>query len=159
MCISSKQKGTILENRIAELITLGSDGKLTCYTPFADDDGIDLIIKEKGKFNTLYVQVKSRFVLNKGRFIQDIGTNTFQSDRNSVIVFVFYDDVALDVETLWAIPSEDFKDKALLKAAGETHKETYRFSAGPNSDKDKWCSFKVEKSDLGQWFIDHLKNT
>lgn len=156
MSISSKQKGTILENRIAELITLGSEGKLTCYTPFADDDGIDLIIKEKGKFKTLYVQVKSRFLLNKGRFIQNIGTSTFQADQNSVIVFAFYNDVALDVETLWVIPSEDFKKKALLKAPGKNYKEFFRFSAGPNSDKDKWCSYKVAKSDLGQWFVDYL---
>lgn len=38
--ISSKQKGYITESRVAELITLGSQGQLTCYTPDSDDEGV-----------------------------------------------------------------------------------------------------------------------
>lgn len=45
--ISTKQKGDIAEARIAELITLYGDATLSCYKPLSDDEGIDLIVKEK----------------------------------------------------------------------------------------------------------------
>jgi hypothetical protein len=45
--ISAVQKGNIVEARVAELITLYGDN-LACYRPISDDEGIDLIVKEKG---------------------------------------------------------------------------------------------------------------
>lgn len=79
--ISSKQKGDVTESRIVELITLGSFGQLTCYyTPKSDDDGIDLIINKKSNFGPIFIQIKSRFKLNKGKqFIQNVGCATFKS--------------------------------------------------------------------------------
>lgn len=72
--ISTKQKGAITENRASEIITLSSRGRLTCYTPNSDDDGIDLIVNPKGTFKPLFIQVKSPFKLQKsGQFIQNWG--------------------------------------------------------------------------------------
>ena len=45
--VSTRQKGDIAEGRIAELITLYGDTTLSCYKPISDDEGIDLIVKEK----------------------------------------------------------------------------------------------------------------
>jgi len=59
--VSTKQKGDIAEARIAELITLYGDTTLSCYKPISDDEGIDLIVKEKGSLKTMYIQIKSRF--------------------------------------------------------------------------------------------------
>lgn len=50
--VSTKQKGDITEARIAELITLYGDTTLSCYKPISDDEGIDLIVKEKGSLKT-----------------------------------------------------------------------------------------------------------
>ena len=50
--ISTKQKGDIAEARIAELVTLYGETTLSCYKPISDDEGIDLIVKEKGSFRT-----------------------------------------------------------------------------------------------------------
>lgn len=65
--VSTKQKGDIAEARIAELIMLYGDTTLSCYKPISDDEGIDLIVKEKGSLKTMYIQIKSRFGDNPDR--------------------------------------------------------------------------------------------
>ncbi len=59
--ISTMMKGNIAEARVAELITLYGERALSGYRPIADDEGIDLIVKEKGSLKTMYLQIKSRF--------------------------------------------------------------------------------------------------
>lgn len=53
--VSTHQKGDIAEARIAELIALYGDTTLSCYKPISDDEGIDLIVKEKGSLRTMYI--------------------------------------------------------------------------------------------------------
>ncbi len=53
--VSTKQKGDIAEARIAELIMLYGDTTLSCYKPISDDEGIDLIVKEKKSLKTMYI--------------------------------------------------------------------------------------------------------
>ncbi|RPF54432.1 hypothetical protein [Aquisalibacillus elongatus] len=152
--ISSKQKGDITESRVAELITLGSRGQLTCYTPSSDDDGIDIIVNAKGEFNTLYIQVKSRFNLNKKkRFVTNIGCKTFKSHSSFYIIFMYFSPKDLEVETVWLIPSKDFEQLAYLISEGKSHKSSYRFAANPKSEIDKWAKYKVDKSQLGQQIL------
>jgi hypothetical protein len=99
--ISSRQKGDIIENRTAEIITLSSNGDLTCYKPNSDDDGIDLIVNPKGKFKPLFIQVKGRFSLQKtGHFIQNVGTKTFSSNRLFYLLFVYFDKISLEVKCI-----------------------------------------------------------
>ena len=63
--ISTQQKGSIAEARIAELIILYGKTSLSCYKPISDDEGIDLIVKAKGSLKkTMYIQIKSRFDVN-----------------------------------------------------------------------------------------------
>lgn len=68
--VSTKQKGDIAEARIAELITLYGDTTLSCYKPISDDEGIDLIVKEKNSLKTMYIQIKSRFGGNPDEVLQ-----------------------------------------------------------------------------------------
>ena len=158
--ISSKQKGDITENRAAEIITLSSNGNLTCYTPNTDDDGIDLIINPKAEFKPLFIQVKSRFVLQKsGRFVQNVGKKTFSTNPNFYLLFVYFNQESLEVEKLWLIPSIDFASLAYDKKEGKTYKSFYRFNAGPKSTKDRWIDYVVDKSKLGDELlkiINHL---
>ena len=155
---SSKQKGKIVENRAIEIITLTSNGKLTCYSPNSDDDGIDLIVKPKSEFKPIFLQVKSRFKLQKNRqFIQNVGIKTFQSNKYSYLLFIYFPIDKLEVEKLWLIPSEDFKRLAYEKKAGKTYKSFYRFSATPFSLKNKWAKYIVEKNNLGKEINEIIK--
>ncbi|WP_342528200.1 hypothetical protein MKY84_04985 [Chryseomicrobium sp. FSL W7-1435] len=149
--ISSKQKGDVTESRVVELITLGSFGQLTCYTPKSDDNGIDLIINKKGDFKPIFIQVKSRFKLHKGRqFIQNIGLSTFISHAAFYIVFMHFNQETFEVECVWLIPSIKFEELAYLKKSGENYKSFYRFSANPYTDGNQWSEFRVPKEELGQ---------
>ncbi|MCR9173574.1 MAG: hypothetical protein NXI10_13820 [bacterium] len=148
--ISSKQKGDVTENRESEIIMLGSNGRLTCYTPNSDDDGIDLIINPKSEFKPIFIQVKSRFVLQKsGRFVQNVGKGTFSANKNFFLLFMYFDEASMEVDTLWFIPSIEFASLAYDKKEGKTYKSFYRFNAGPNSTKDKWVNYRISKSELG----------
>jgi hypothetical protein len=156
--ISSKQKGNITENRIVELVTLGSMGQLTCYLPNSDDDGIDLIVNMKGNFNTLYLQVKSRYKLSKqGKFIQNVGVSTFKANERFYIVFVYFNESNLEIENIWLIPSIDFQKIAFLKQAGDTYKSFFRITANPNQSNDRWDTYKIDKTRLGTRLLEVLK--
>jgi hypothetical protein len=157
--ISTKQKGAITENRASEIITLSSRGRLTCYTPNSDDDGIDLIVNPKGTFKPLFIQVKSRFKLQKsGQFIQNVGASTFIADKSFYILFIYFNKETLEIDKLWLLPSTDFKDIAYEKEAGETYKSFFRFSASPKSNKDRWAKFTIDKSELGKKLLDIIDN-
>ena len=112
--LSSTQKGVVAVNRASEIIILSSNGKLTCYTPIADDDGIDLIINSKGSYKPIFLQVKSCFKLQKsGAFVQDVGVKTFRANKSFFILFIYFNIKTLEIDTLWLIPS--FKFKHILK--------------------------------------------
>ena len=147
--ISSKQKGDIAENRVAEIITLGSKGQLTCYTPNSDDDGIDLVVNPKGTIEPLFMQIKSRFGLQKGRFVQNVGKTTFNSNPYFYLLFIYFSQDSLEVEKLWLVPSMDFETVAYDKSAGKNYKSFYRISAGIKSQKDKWAGYSIDKAELG----------
>ncbi|GGM38528.1 hypothetical protein GCM10011351_25760 [Paraliobacillus quinghaiensis] len=149
--ISSKQKGDVTESRVVELVTLGSVGQLTCYTPTSDDDGIDLIINKKGDFKPIFIQVKSRFKLAKGRqFIQNVGLSTFKSHKSFYIIFIYFNENTFEVECVWLIPSVDFERIAYLKKSGKNYKSFYRFAANPLTDTNQWSKFRIPKEGLGQ---------
>ncbi|OLS37728.1 hypothetical protein [Bacillus sp. MRMR6] len=154
--VSSKQKGSVIENRAVELITLGSDGQLTCYLPQSDDDGIDIIVNKKGHFQSLYLQVKSRFALNGNQFIQNVGISTFSSHESFYLLFFYFNTRTLEIECVWLIPSMEFEQLAYLKKAGATYKEFYRFSANPYSDNNQWSKFRYDKTALGNKLLSLL---
>lgn len=148
--LSSKQKGDIVENRVAEIIALSSKGNLTCFAPNTDDDGIDLIVNQKGEYTPLFLQIKGRYKLQKNKtYIQNIGMQTFRYSRYFYLLFVYFNQETLEVETLWLVPSFEFTKTAYHKKEGKNHKKFYRFTANPNSQKDKWAEYKIGKADLG----------
>lgn len=148
--LTSKQKGEISENRVAEIITLASAGNISCFRPITDDDGLDLIISPKGQFKPLFIQVKSRFILQKnGRFIQNVGFGTFRPHKSFYVLFLLFNEKTLEVDAIWFVPSLDFGKKAFHKKAGETYKSFYRITANPRStSKDKWAEYLTNKTTL-----------
>lgn len=147
--LSSKQKGEITENRAAEMITLSSKGRLSCFRPITDDDGLDIIINPKGEFKPIFLQVKSRFKLQKNNsFIQNVGLKTFSANKHFYLLFMLFNEKSLEVDALWLIPSLDFNRKAYHKKAGKNYKDFYRFRANPRSTKNIWSDYLIDKTKL-----------
>src|SRR3989344_2346989 len=154
--VSTKQKGDIAEARIAELITLYGDTTLSCYKPLSDDEGIDLIVKEKGSLKTMYIQIKSRFGDNP----DDIFTATTKAagiaDNYSMsIVFCFFDTEEGDLwDYLWFVPAPDFVKMANKLDGGRL----FGFVAGrKKKESNKWDQYLIDKRDLANAIIAQMK--
>ena len=70
---TSTQIGAIAENLIANALMIESNGRLSPFSPVADDDGIDLLVYDKRSGRAIPVQVKSRTVALKKRGSQERG--------------------------------------------------------------------------------------
>lgn len=154
--VSTKQKGDIAEARIAELITLYGDTTLSCYKPISDDEGIDLIVKEKGSLKTMYIQIKSRF----GDDPDDIFTATTKtasiSDNYSMaIVFCFFDTEEGDLwDYLWFVPAPELIKHANKLDGGRL----LGFVAGrKKKESNKWDQYLIDKRDLANMIISQMK--
>ena len=154
--ITSKQKGDIAEARIAELITLYGHKNLACYRPISDDEGIDLIIKEKGRFNTIFIQVKSRFGDNPGKvFVSTVKASGVKNNSCMAMIFCFFDTSQGDIlDYLWVVPAPDFRRKANKLEKGES----LCFVSGMSREKEsnKWNEYLIDKRDLANKIIDMM---
>lgn len=154
--VSSKQKGDIAEARIAELITLYGDTTLSCYKPISDDNGLDLIVKEKNSLKTMYIQIKSRFGNNLNEiFTAAVKSKNMENNYAVGIIFCYFDIEAGDLwNYLWFVPAPDFIDKCNKLKNGKT----YGFVAGrKRKDTNKWDSYLIDKRDLANIIISKMK--
>lgn len=154
--VSTKQKGDIAEARIAELITLYGDTTLSCYKPISDDEGIDLIVKEKGSLRTMYIQIKSRFGDNP----DDIFTATTKAsgvvdNYSTAVVFCFFDTEEGDLwDYLWFVPAPDLLKHANQLVGGRL----LGFVAGrKKKETNKWDGYLIDKRDLANQIIAQMK--
>lgn len=151
--VSSKQKGDISEARIAELITLYGDNEVSCFKPISDDEGIDLIVKQKGKLKALYIQIKSRF----GNDPSEIYTATIKANGavdhySMAYVFCYFDTSVGDVwQYLWFVPAPD-----LIKMANQLQGGlSLGFVAGrKQSSSNKWDDYLIDKTDLSTKIVE-----
>lgn len=154
--VSTRQKGDIAEARIAELITLYGDTTLSCYKPISDDEGIDLIVKEKGSLKTMYIQIKSRFGNNPDEiFTATTKTATVVDNYSTAVVFCFFDTEEGDLwNYLWFVPAPD-----LLKHANQLDSgRLLGFVAGrKKKESNKWDNFLIDKRDLANQIIAQMK--
>lgn len=155
--ITTKQKGDIAEARIAELITLYGNKNLACYKPLSDDEGIDLIVKEKKKFKTIFVQIKSRFGDNPRRvFVSTTKFSNIKKDGAMAVIFCFFDTQKGDIwDYLWLIPAPDFIEKANRLENGRL----LCFVSGMSKEREsnKWNKYLIDKKDLANRIIELKK--
>lgn len=154
--VSTRQKGDIAEARIAELITLYGDTTLSCYKPISDDEGIDLIVKEKGSLKTMYIQIKSRYGDNPDKiFTATTKTASVVDNYSMAIVFCFFDTEEGDLwNYLWFAPAPDLI-KHMNKLAGG---KMLGFVAGRKKKKsNKWDNYLIDKRDLANQIIAQMK--
>ena len=143
--LSTPQKGRIVEDRIAELIILYGDN-LSCYRPVSDDEGIDLIAKEKGKFKSVYIQVKSNFSDNFGRpFSATVREQNVIDSYSLAFVFCLFDTAKGDVHKyVWFVPSPDF-----IRMATKDKNDLLEFVSGKEKHEgNKWDAFMIDKRGL-----------
>jgi len=154
--ISTKQKGDIAEARIAELITLYGDKTLSCYKPISDDEGIDLIVKEKGSLKTMYLQIKSRFGDNPDAIFTATTKSSGIIDNYSMaVIFCFFDTEEGDLwDYLWFVPAPDFINKANRLDSGRL----LGFVAGrKKKESNKWDQYLIDKRELANKIIEQMK--
>ncbi|MHB1704199.1 MAG: group I intron-associated PD-(D/E)XK endonuclease [bacterium] len=154
--VSTKQKGDIAEARIAELIMLYGDTTLSCYKPISDDEGIDLIVKEKGSLKTMYIQIKSRFGDNPDKiFTANVKTSSISDNYSMAVIFCFFDTEEGDLwDYIWFVPAPDFiklsnkldNGKSLGFVAGRKKKES-----------NKWDNYLIDKRSLANQIIAQMK--
>lgn len=154
--VSTKQKGDIAEARIAELITLYGDTSLSCYKPISDDEGIDLIVKEKGSLKTMYFQIKSRFGNNPDEIYTATAKAFSFSDHYSMsIIFCYFDTEQGDLwNYLWFVPAPNFVKMANKPDGGRM----LGFVAGrKKKESNKWDEYLIDKRDLANAIINQMK--
>ncbi|MHB1646586.1 MAG: group I intron-associated PD-(D/E)XK endonuclease [bacterium] len=154
--VSTKQKGDIAEARIAELIILYGDTTLSCYKPISDDDGVDLIVKEKGSLKTMYIQIKSRFGDNPYKiFTATTKTTTIVDNYSTAVIFCFFDTDKGDLwDYLWFVPAPDF-----IKLANKLDSGKFLgFVAGrKKKESNKWDNYLIDKKNLANQIIAQMK--
>jgi len=154
--VSTKQKGDIAEARIAELITLYGDTTLSCYKPVSDDEGIDLIVKEKGSLKTMYIQIKSRFGDNPDEiFTATAKASGVVDNYSTAVVFCFFDTEEGDIwDYLWFVPAPDLIKRANRLKGGSM----LGFVAGrKKKESNKWDNYLIDKRELANQIIAQMK--
>ena len=152
--INTKQKGDITEGRVAELITLYGKEGLSCYKPTSDHEGIDLIVKKRGEFEVVYIQVKSTFGNKKDRgFVSTVKAGAVKSDPRMIMVFVYFDLSDGDLyDHIFCIPALDF-----LRLTDNSKKQTGDrvFAVGlSHPEKSKFAEFMIEKRELANRILE-----
>lgn len=153
--VSSKQKGDIAEARIAELVTLYGDTEVSCFKPLSDDEGIDLIVKPKGKLKALYIQVKSRFGSDPSEiFTATVKASGVVDNYSMAYVFCYFDTTEGDIwDYVWLVPAPDFLKKANRLQDGKL----LGFVAGrKQSEGNKWDEYLIDKTDLSAGIVQQL---
>ena len=152
--ISSKRKGDIAEGRIAELISLYGSVTLGCYKPISDDEGIDLIVKEKGSLKTMYIQIKSRFGNNPDE-IFSANIKSIADNFSMAAIFCYFDTDEGDLwDYLWFVPAPNFVKMANKLNGGKM----LGFVAGrKRNEANKWDNYLIDKRDLANQIIAQMK--
>lgn len=152
--LMSVQKGNIVEARVSELILLyGSN--LSCYRPLSDDEGIDLIVKEKGSLKSVYIQIKGNFSDDFSRpFVATVKQRSVTDSYSMAFVFCLFDTAKGDVhDYVWFVPAPDF-----IRMAHKDKNELLGFVSGKQKkESNKWDAFMIDKRDLASRVIEQLK--
>lgn len=152
--LSAPQKGNIVEARVAELITLYGTN-LSCYRPLSDDEGIDLIVKEKGSLKSIYIQVKSNFSDDFSRpFVATVREQNVVDNYSLAFVFCLFDTAKGDIhDYVWFVPAPDF-----IRMAHKDKNNLLGFVSGKQKkDSNKWDAFMIDKRDLAGRVMEQLK--
>ena len=152
--LMSVQKGNIVEARVSELILLYGNN-LSCYRPLSDDEGIDLIVKEKRSLKSIYIQIKSNFSNDFSKpFVATVKQKSVIDNYSMAFIFCLFDTLKGDVhDYVWFVPAPDF-----IHMAHKDKNDLLGFVSGKQKrDGNKWDAFMIDKRDLASCVMEQLK--
>lgn len=165
-----------IENKIIDWIDVGSSSRLIVFKNITGKVKADLVIKKKGDYQEsaetksfgstikrmqvfkrpkqatevfLQVNSSSEPIIN-GIFKKDIPKDGFTADKNSYLMFVYFDEVGQDISSyFWLVPSVFFRD-SVEPIKLPDGKEVFRFESPIEINKpSKFQKFLVHKLDFG----------
>ncbi len=116
--MTQTQIGAIGEVTVAAQLMLGSDGRFSPFLPFADDDGIDLIVYDKETGVSLPVQVKARTSAKLGKsdtILFDVRRKTFSDHDGAFLLAILLDMTGGQIQRAWLIPMAELGDVARIR--------------------------------------------
>ncbi|MFA7298519.1 MAG: hypothetical protein WC010_02630 [Candidatus Absconditabacterales bacterium] len=128
--------------------------QLSCYRPISDDEGIDLIVKEKGTLRTMYFQIKSRFTPDVNKvFTATVKKSGVLSKHSMGLIFCNFDTSDGDLrDYVRYVPAPDF-----IKYAIDLH-DHYGFVAGrTRKGENKRDAYLIEKRQLANKIVEDMK--
>jgi hypothetical protein len=149
--LSSSLKGKIATTLIGMACAQQSSGQINFAFPFVDDEGVDLIFFRKGgSGKAILAQVKSRTVqsrlLSRGVFRVQVRRASFKAREGYYFIFVAFDQLKKQLfDTLWFIPSIDFKRKLV----GQKNEKVLVFQSRFSSN-DMWAQYRTSLEQLPQ---------
>ncbi len=137
--LTPTQKAAITESAVATALMIASDGRLSVFTPVADDHGVDLIVYDKATGAMLPLQVKS-WTAGPGakNIIQfDVQKSTFIETRDQALILVLFDRASASIAMSWMMPTSE------VTASSVSGKEKYALtpSVSPNT-RDRYVKFR-----------------
>lgn len=123
-----------------------------------DSEGIDLIVVKNGGFQSVFLQVKGRFNLQKnGAFICDIRMKTFKPHHSYFIIGAYFDPKTLELHDKVLFVPTQIVEKEGTKI--ETNGGTRRRITTLLSDKtqSKWPPYIIDKKDVANKVLEKVE--
>jgi hypothetical protein len=150
-----------VEDKIIDSINSGIAGRLIIFKP--EKKGLEdyLAIERRGEYkeDKIYLQINSLVIPAKSvNFIKDFLQAEFKADKNSYLVFAYYNEITQKLEDyVWVIPSIQFRDIAevIEQTSG---KKLLRFESSSDfKSKNKYSKYLIDIKDLGDIILTALK--
>ena len=139
--VTPTQKGSIGESIVKIGLILESDGRLSPFEPFADDDGIDLLVYDKTTGIAVPLQVKTRTQdPQQSPNVQfRVRRATFHPNVPGFVLAVLLDQDGKSVLRTWLIPMADLCEIAVT----DSRKRDYVVRPSMKGDsKDKYTTYR-----------------
>ena len=151
--MSTREKSSASFGKRIEYVVIGEllRRNYDIYQTLVDDQGIDCVLRHKGKNTLIYldIQIKARSIKSKPEHAGRFSLLQIDSDRppRPNYLFIFYSEHISD-GTYWIIPSSDIIKEGT--SHGEKHKGKYNLSLsgmkrGSPFPKEKFKDYRDEK--------------
>ncbi|MEM7227159.1 MAG: hypothetical protein AAF495_29600 [Pseudomonadota bacterium] len=153
--LTTTQVGAIAESLVACQLMLASDGRLSTFTPVADDDGTDLVVVDKTTGRQLRIQIKSWRASEAeppGSVQFDVRRKTFAPHADNFILAVVLDPNSASIWRAWLIPTEE------LESVANSYPDKFAIAASPaETSKDKYSPYRcTSMRTVADRLLEHL---
>ncbi|MEM1384643.1 MAG: hypothetical protein AAGG06_13465 [Pseudomonadota bacterium] len=153
--LTTTQVGAIAESLVACQLMLASDGRLSTFTPVADDDGTDLVVVDKTTSRLLRIQIKSWRASEAeptGTVQFDVRRRTFSRHADNFILAAVLDPDTASIWRAWLVPSEE------LEIVANATADKFAMAPSPaERSKDKYSPYRCSSMRMvADRFLEHL---